>query len=712
MGAKRYLPGTAAALAVMLSGHSAVPQQNQRPVTTNFLGVPGLIDTPSAEMQPDGTLTTSVHAFDNGTTRTALTFQIAPRVQGVFRYATIDDLLIVNGERERTYDRSFDLRLQLLKETARRPAVTVGLQDFGGTGIYSSEYIVATKTLGDFTVSGGIGWGRLGTENGFSNPFGLGDRPEFEGGTGGDFEADQWFRGDAALFGGVAWRATDKLTFKAEYSSDAYEQEVEAGIVDRKTSVNLGLDYEYSPRLRLQAAYRFGSDIGIGLVYALNPKQAPAGGGTDVVPEPVLVRPSRNVAPELWLTEWLTNPRSGPVIEDSLTRALEAAGLELHSYRVSADEAQIRFFNPTYESQAQAIGRAARAATRSLPASVETLVLVPLNSRSQPGAAVVLRRSDVEAIENRPDGADEILAVAGIVDAQTLSREGLVLAPGAYPRFDWGLGPYVSISTFDPDNPLRIDLGAQLSARFEPTPGLVFSGAIRQRLIGNRDESTRESNSVLPRVRSESNLFAKTDEPFIPYLTAEYFFRPGRNLYGRLSAGLLERQFGGVSAELLWKPATGPLALGVEVNHVRQRDFDMRFGFQDLDATTGYVSAYYNHGGGYHSTLHVGQYLAGDQGATYELSRRFANGWELGAYATKTNVSSEEFGEGSFDKGIKITIPTSFLTGQPSRGERNTVIQPILRDGGARLRLQNRLYGLVSDQSGPELTEDWGRFWR
>ena len=50
--------------------------------------------------------------------------------------------------------------------------------------------------------------------------------------------------------------------------------------------------------------------------------------------------------------------------------------------------------------------------------------------------------------------------------------------------------------------------------------------------------------------------------------------------------------------------------------------------------------------------LSAGEYLAGDIGSTVEFSRSLSNGLEFGAFATFTDVSFEQFGEGSFDKGI------------------------------------------------------------
>ena len=169
--------------------------------------------------------------------------------------------------------------------------------------------------------------------------------------------------------------------------------------------------------------------------------------------------------------------------------------------------------------------------------------------------------------------------------------------------------------------------------------------------------------------------------------------------------------FGGVSGEMLWKPVNSRLALGVEVNYVRQRDFDQRFGFQDYDVVTGHVSAYYELGGGYIGQVDVGQYLAGDKGATFTLSREFENGWRVGGFFTLTDVTAEEFGEGSFDKGINLTIPLGWFLGQPSRQRISTTIRPVQRDGGARLNVPGRLFEQVREGHRESLSESWARVW-
>ena len=172
-------------------------------------------------------------------------------------------------------------------------------------------------------------------------------------------------------------------------------------------------------------------------------------------------------------------------------------------------------------------------------------------------------------------------------------------------------------------------------------------------------------------------------------------------MFGRVTVGYLENMFGGLSAELLWYPINGRLALGAEINYVKQRDFDMLFGFQDYSVVTGHASAYYDLGRGFLAQLDVGRYLAGDWGATFSLDREFNNGFRVGGYFTLTDVSFNDFGEGSFDKGVRIEIPASWLTGRPSRSRLRQVLRPVLRDGGARLQVNNRLYGLCLLYTSP-----------
>jgi hypothetical protein len=331
--------------------------------------------------------------------------------------------------------------------------------------------------------------------------------------------------------------------------------------------------------------------------------------------------------------------------------------------------------------------------------------------RGMPTSSVTFRRADLEALENA--NSNEILHRAVIADALAAGADdALRPTEGLYPRLRWALTPYGEASIFDPDDPFRADVGVSLSAQYEIVPGLVLAGTMRQKVFGNLDASTRVSNSAVHHVRSDLVEYQRHGDLAVQNLTLSWYGRPGENLYSRLSVGLLERMYGGVSGELLWKPVDSRLALGAELNYVRQRDFDQHFSFRDYDVMTGHASAYYDIGGGFHGQLDVGRYLATDWGATFALDREFANGWKVGAFATFTDMSRADFGEGSFDKGIRLTIPVAWTTGQPSVNRVNTTIRSLNRDGGRRLELDGRLYDTVRQSHVGGLYDSWGRFWR
>lgn len=685
------------------------------PPTLNFYGSPGLMDMPTAEMLPDAQFTTA-YSYFGGQSRITATFQALPWLSASFRYNGIQNYNLAGYSTY--YDRGFDVRIRLLRERRYLPALTLGLQDFVGTGIYAAEYIVATKTFatrgwgpglpGRLKITGGIGWGRLGTQGSIGAPFSAA-RPAFvPGSTGGKVAYDQWFRGPAALFGGIEWRPSERWGFKAEYSSDAYLTETQTtSVFQRKSSLNFGAEYQVSERTRLGAYYMYGSEFGLTAQIQLNPYH-PASRPSAPAPYPVAQRPPRAADPLAYSADWAASAAARPQLRGALEPVLEAEGLALESLAATGDTVELRFRNLRYYSNAIAVGRAARVLAQVLPASVETFRLVPV-SGGMGLSAVTIRRSDLEALEFEPAASDALLAVAGLGEAAPRAPDGALPAAALYPNFRWSIGPYFEPSYFDPVRPIRMDVGLDLNAAYEFAPGWVAAGLIRHRLAGNIKDG-RGSNSVLPHVRTDQVLYAQ-QATTLRNLFVSRQWRPGRNLYARVTAGYLEKMYGGLSAELLWKPVNSRLGLGIEANYVRQRDFGGRFGFRDYTVATGHASAYLELGRGFLAQIDAGRYLAGDVGGTFTLTRTFANGWAVGGFFTLTNVSAQDFGEGSFDKGIRFTIPVNWFLGKPSRQNVSLGIRPIQRDGGQRLEVPGRLYGQVRAAHAKALGDQWARVW-
>ena len=729
---RRRFPFRAATFAVaVLALGAGTPVIAETTGTLNLYGATGLIDMPSGETQPDGQLSISAGSF-GPVSRTTLSFQITPRISASFRFLGVRDWNNLfcppdcNGANffSTYYDRSFDLRYQVLKEGKYLPAVTVGLQDFAGTGVLSGEFVAATKNLAPgLKVTAGLGWGRLGSYGSIGSPFG--ERPRINIGFGGNFNYDQWFRGPAAPFAGVEWQVNDRLGIKAEYSSDAYDEEAGLrGTFKHKSPFNFGVEYQAADGIRLGAYYLYGSEFGIVGHVVLNPKDRPGGGVSEGAPLPVRVRGTASG----WSTGTIVDGGQAGATAAQLAKLLREDGIRVEGFVVQGSTAELRIRNERIDAAPEAIGRAARALTYVLPPSVETFRIVPVVN-GMAASAITLQRSDIESQEFAIGGAEAIRARAQIGPAGP-RLAGSLRDPTLYPAFSWSLAPYNRLRLFDQNDPFKFDVGLRGTIRVELLPGLTLQGAVTQKIAGNLDDRPPlPPRAGLQPVRSAIFFYDRDGTTALESLALHWNGKLGRNVYGRVSVGYLERMFGGVSTEVLWKPVNSRFAIGAELNYVAQRSPSQGLSFHlpqelyDTDAgpgsgpssyrvLTGHVSAYYQLAQGLHVQLDVGRYLAGDVGATLSIDREFANGWRIGAFATKTNVTAEEFGSGSFDKGIRLEIPFSWVLGKPTRRTSTTIVRPFGRDGGARLEVDGRIYDQIRDYHTPRLDQQWGLFWK
>ena len=95
----------------------------ETPRILNTYGMPGSIDTPTAEVFPEGQFSVSSSVF-GGTIRTNLSFQITDGITVSFRYARIPS--IRGDHRGYFWDRSFDFHYLFNEQKRYLPSIAIG----------------------------------------------------------------------------------------------------------------------------------------------------------------------------------------------------------------------------------------------------------------------------------------------------------------------------------------------------------------------------------------------------------------------------------------------------------------------------------------------------------------------------------------------------------------------------------------------------------
>ena len=141
------------------------------------------------------------------------------------------------------------------------------------------------------------------------------------------------------------------------------------------------------------------------------------------------------------------------------------------------------------------------------------------------------------------------------------------------------------------------------------------------------------------------------------------------------TAGILEEMFSGYGFEYLYFDPEKPWAAGFEIFDVTKRDYELQFGLSDYQNTIANANFYYRNYDliPFDAKISAGEYL---------------NGMQFGVFATFTDVSREEFGEGSFDKCIFFNIPIYKNLASYSW-------RPLTKDPGQKLLRRNNLHDLL-----------------
>ncbi|MCE9662480.1 YjbH domain-containing protein [Halomonas sp. M5N1S17] len=655
-------------------------------------GGKGLMQTPTARMAPLG-------GFAFSLSRTApyrrynLFFQPTEWLEAGFRYIEVENrqYLAATGDRN-NLDKGVDVKLRLRQESRYWPQLAVGARDIGGTGLFGAEYLVASKRWNDIDVTLGIGWGYLGNQEGFTNPLAeLDDRFErrtgfSSGDDGGSLNVGSLFSGRTALFGGIEYQTPwDPLVLQVELEGNDYQREPQRNHQEQDSRFNLGARYRLTDGIELKAGWQRGNTAMVGISLSTNLATLSQAKRD---PQPMPAGP----APAEHSQDW-----------QALSQALdENAGIGVHRLRQQGNTVTVEGEPTRFRSLADSEQRAGRLLHNHLHSDVDTF-----RFRWQE------RGLDMrESVHDR----DALIAATHSADDVTLHRhsihahgafddaQGEILHENDPRRFSYGLEPVLEQNFGGPDGYLY-RLSASLDSEYRLNANSWLSAALTYTVDDNLEKYRYVGPSELPRVRTHIGDYLAETDIGISQLQYSHTARLGENWYAIGYGGLLETMYAGAGGEVLYRPFNGDLALGLDVNWVKQRDFDQRFEMRDYSTWTGHLTGYWQTDfEDMLAKVSIGRYLAGDIGMTFDVSREFDSGVRLGGWATLTDAGSD-FGEGSFDKGVYVSLPLDAFFVRSTRQRAQLTWRPLTRDGGAQLARGASLYDLTEERQ-------MGRYWQ
>ena len=681
----------------------------------NLFGSHGLIQTPSARFSDDGTARFTFS--DSGPfKRGVITAYPFSWMEASYRYVDIAHTLYsqsfeFSGD-QTLKDKGFNLKLRLFKETRYLPDLAIGFRDLAGTGRFSSEYIVASKRSNNFNINLGLATGFLGSENNIKNPFryisesfSQRTRKGSRSSSGGELAYETWFSGPSSLFFGFDYvlpyaRGT---VFKLEYDSNNYLEEGGKPL-PKDSNYNFGFDFPIiKDNLRLSLNYERGNTFSLAWNISFNLSQ-------NIVPhskQEVKIEERFNYSKN-------RNVRSEAIYTNTL-KHLKDNGIYLQSQTVDKKNktSKILVSQGRYLSKPQLISQTFKVMNKTHPKIIENFHIEETTAGHSNYAAIISRDAFKEAL----DTYDTVLAKESIY-----IKEGTVkpfeninefVPKVKYPIFHYNISPALRNHIGGPDAFYFGQAWIRIDAETAFSRKLFWKNIVGISLADNFGNLKLASDSVLPHVRTDIVKYLKQGKNNILRSQLNYVEKLNSSIFYKFSGGIFEEMFGGIGGEVMYRPFDKNFAVGADAYFVRQRNYEQDFGFQDYETFTGHLTFYYQEPKSrILFKLSGGKYLAKDSGVTFEAARYFRNGLEIGAFASQTDISKEEFGEGSFDKGFYFNVPIEIFLNIPAKHKTYFGLRPLTRDGAAKLIVGSNLWDLTTSHNYLNFMDKNDQFFR
>ena len=657
-------------------------------------GTIGLIQNPSSRFLSGGSLALSWIHFDPYL-RGSLVAYPFDWFEASFQYTDINNALYSEFSEfsgsQSLKDKSFDAKFLLLKEQRFLPQIAVGFRDLGGTGLFSSEYIVANKFLSEnLDLSFGLGWGNL-NGNKINNPFkyisNTFEERFNEVGRGGEVNINSFFSGDAGYFGGMEYYLPGrKLRFKLEFDGTNYETESRIPLV-QNSKINYGFTYAPSNNFTYRLFYSRGDTLNFGFSYKFDFSSR----------KPTQVAKDRPASVDnIEIVRRVTSRSNQNLFRASLLY-LGNNDINLQKASIKSDDKlEVIYSQSKYRFPLQSAGRALRILDDISPKNIKSFRVAEING----GLGVYELEIDRDNFRRYEKlNAPEVAYASSVVKPYSFNEFGHDFNPKSkYPVIFTSFSPELQSQIGGPDGFFFGDLKLKLESEVLFKRNLSLINTLNYGLVNNFDDLKLGSNSILPHVRTDIVDYLKNStELSITRMQLNYYNKIGDSTYFKISGGIFEMMFSGYGIETLYRPFYQNYGIGFEIWKAYQREYDQLFALRKYNTLTGHLTFYYEEPKtNILFQIKGGKYLAGDSGFTFDFSRSFKSGFRVGAYFSVTDISSDEFGEGSFDKGFYFWIPLDLFSQFHTRRNFGWGLRPITRDGAQFLIHGYPLWGVTN----------------
>lgn len=658
------------------------------PYVSNYTLQGGYFTMPSARMQKSG-FASAMFSNVSPYHIYSLSFQLYNRLElsgnyWVFKGMT-DPGFGAKGFGD-SADRAGNFRLSLIHQDdgfETIPEIVFGANDFFGSKRFCSYYLVATKQLKDYLLELSLGWGS-GRIKGF--------------------------------FGGAAFSPFAKedspfksLSFIAEYDANDYKHHKEEHPKGRsvKYPINFGAHIKFLDYFSFNVSSIRGKDIAYSAAFNYNIGRSKGifGRKNDVLPfkSPVDHEPLGLI-------------RKDKLFAQEMAFAFQEQGLNLYEVKSFQDHLWLKVVNQRYRKTDEVRFRIETLLATLVSKTFKTVTVV-IESEGLAVLQYDYRVQDLYLYENEKlarcvlqtiSPAQDVKQLCNTVDEcwNTLyHRRKKIWNLLLRPRFNSFFGS--TTGKFKYDLSFITDLQGYLfdQVYYQFLSGYTISSSTQD--MGSCDWL---NPSQIINVRTDKILYHQKNSLHVEKLYLQKAFNHGCGFFTRYSLGYFEPAYGGGCFEALYYPVTSPFAIGIEAALLKKRKYSGMNFTNKIRKYKGkcpefvsfpyafqyFLDIYYeNTSLLIDAKISLGQFLAKDKGARFEVGRNFCNGVRLHFWYTFTNGDDVVNGSRYYDHGVGFSIPMELLTCKSSKENLGYSMSAWLRDVGARAQTGKTLYSII-----------------